>query len=449
MRRQGRREVIVGDRDRRAAQPVQRKRGGLQRRSASAQRDGREALNSAPQRAASRPYALAPFRARRAAERLGSPVVPRGNTPTPNPTRGINDTKLAFDVGEDRDGDDPLRRGAAGASLEISDLAIDSVKRQGTCVRGDRSPARPARGETATPVDIAYAKPTGTAARRPRLHVDLAVLLREPVPLPSNRRRHGVLPRHPSAGGPDRGVSAAIPSTRRLTRSRGHRRLRRLPLRRPPPARARVVPPSELAAQAGRAPARSVVRDHDRPVSIRPKVGSVSVGAPARTAGWSITALARQDRIANEVRTSRIAHGWFGDRIIRAGRLRTLRGTVSYLAGRARSSHRRWRRRGELRRPVRHRRRAGVAAELRHRGFRRITCSRTRRTCGAMFMRGRGQGRRRPRLISRRSTPTRRRPRRDGDMLRTIETVTGYDPAACAHAWLDDATAVPAVGPCP
>jgi aminopeptidase N len=35
-----------------------------------------------------------------------------------------------------------------------------------------------------------------------------------------------------------------------------------------------------------------------------------------------------------------------------------------------------------------------------------------------------------------------------GDMLTTIKTVTGYDPASCADGWLRSAT-IPAIGPCP
>ena len=40
------------------------------------------------------------------------------------------------------------------------------------------------------------------------------------------------------------------------------------------------------------------------------------------------------------------------------------------------------------------------------------------------------------------------KPAHMSDMLRVIQETTGYDPTACANAWLRSTT-IPAVGPCP
>jgi hypothetical protein len=150
--------------------------------------------------------------------------------PTADVTRDVVATGLTIDLTA-MTGTAVIELGAStgpGASLEVGDLDIRAVRAGDVDVPFARTGAQLDLGVAAAPttitIDYAWRLPRRLRRRRRRrLHADLAVLLRQPVPVPVAARRRQPLHAgdHQPAGRPDRGLPGELTTSRRPISSRG------------------------------------------------------------------------------------------------------------------------------------------------------------------------------------------------------------------------------------
>jgi aminopeptidase N len=410
----------------------------------------------------------------------GMPDAPGTTTPTQNPGRGISDTKLAFDVtAKTATASITLEPSTMpGASFEIGDLAIDSVKLAGADVpfnahiRMDL--ALPA-SETPVTVDVAYhykahegfagASASGFTFIWPYFCGNLfpchsgpsdgTTFTLDVTGVPAGKT--AVFPPAIPAEAPSYQIAWSIDDYTELplgTTTAG--------------TQVSVwYRAGELAnAQAGGAhlvAAFDWLEKTIGPYRFGNKVGTVSVAWPRGAFGgmehhprWHISSGSLN---SEETHVHEASHGWFGDGI----RLQCWEdfvlseGTVSYLAGRALEvvaptvGADVWSRYATQL--------AGIdpASKVWPQGCNTIDILKDQLFTNAPYMRGAFFYRaladkigaaKVDQILAAFYTAHAGKPATMQDMLQTIQTVGGYDATACAATWLTS-TAQPSPGPCP